>query len=163
MKVEPKCLANESEWRSEVLALTKTKYLVRLREWCQLHDLQRSKWIDLYADIIFLLNGGNPQYLERETSCCVQQEMGRIESEAKSICKSLDWIIIRSQHIGSHEVFDGNILVGNIFYYGFGFSVHHTFKSLHGDIYSAALELLPPDTLDNKINVNNLEAAFLLS
>jgi hypothetical protein len=162
MKKNLKHQMSDAELQAAILEWTGTKCLIWLQEWCEVNNLSRSKWADLYDDVVSLRIGSN-HTIQQESISCVQQEIKRIEQESQSICDSMGWIILPSYGIGSHEIFDGNILLENIFQCGNGFTVFGLKqKGVYSDVYSAALELLPEDVLERSINVRNLELALAL-
>jgi hypothetical protein len=149
----------DAEFQAEILRITRTKCLPWLQEWCQTNKLSRTNWADLYRDIICLINGTDDRNIRQEVFCCIREEILEIERESAKTCHMLGWVVIESTNgLGSHEIFDGNILLETIFQYGNGFTLYGSKdKYLHGDIYSAALSLLPKEILEYKIRIRELE------
>ena len=153
----------DADFQAEILRITKTKCLPWLKQWCTANNLSRTYWVDLYKDIISLLDGSDRRVRE-EVYCCVQEEINEIEAKSREICHLLGWIVIDSTSgLGSHEIYDGNILLETIFQYSNGFALFSSKGShLHGDIYSAALSLLPATILQHKINVKKLQLSLAI-
>ena len=87
-----------------------------------------------------------------------------LKKYSEKICELLGWVIIPSTSgFGSQEIFDGNILVEIIFQYGGGYSVHNSKnRGLHGDMYSAALDLVSREVIENILNVESLKRSFAI-
>lgn len=151
----------DSQLQSEILAMTGTKNLVWLQQWCDSNQLSRTHWIDLYEDILSIINSSDRQICQ-EVFSCVQEEMNEIQKQSVNKCKLLGWMIIPSHGLGSHEIYDGNVLLETIFNYSGGYSIYSSKgRILHGDAYSAALDLLPSAILDYKVAVRKLEQSLL--
>jgi hypothetical protein len=154
----------DAEFQAEIIELTGTKCLPWLKEWCELNHVSRASWSDLYQDALYMMSRIENRKIEKEQSCCVAQTISEIEGSSKATCKLLGWVILPSKNengFGSHEIYDGNILLDTIVKYGDGYSVFASKrKSLFGDIYTAALETLPPEVLENKIQIRKLDNAL---
>jgi hypothetical protein len=155
---------NDADFQAEVLDLTYTKCLQWLKEWCELNHVARSSWSDLYEDVLYMMGRTEGRKIQKESSCCVARTISEIEDCSKATCEMLGWVILPSNNqngFGSHEIYDGNILLDTIVKYGDGYSIFASKrKTLYGDIYTAALEILPAEILENKIQIRKLDKAL---
>jgi hypothetical protein len=160
--MQVKSLSTDADFQAEILLLTKTKCLIWLQEWCDINQVSRTHWKDLYSDVLIIINGQSDRHIRKEVFSCVQEEINEIERKSTEICDLFGWIVIPSTSgFGSHEVFDGNILLETIFQCGNGFQIATSkSKSLHGDRYSAALSILPAEVIQNKASIKRLQRAF---
>ena len=155
----------DAEFQAEIIELTHTQCLPWLKEWCELNRISRSSWSELYQDVLYMMSITENRKIQQEENCCVSREMVRTETSSKVTCELLGWIIIRSRDensFGSHEIYDGNILLDIIVEYGGGYSIASERNTLHGGIYTAALEILPKQILENKVNIRRLENALAI-
>lgn len=155
----------DANFQAEILDLTYTKCLPWLKEWCQLNHISRASWSDLYEDVLYMMGRTEGRKIQKESSCCVTRTISEIEESSKTTCELLGWVIVPSKNengFGSHEIYDGNILLDTIVKYGDGYSVFASKrKTLYGDIYTAALEILPAEILKNKIQIRKLNNTLL--
>jgi len=143
----------DAQYRDKCFAITGTRCLHRLKQWCEERQISQTKWSDLTCNIISQIV--NPtQSFKQQAFCCIQEEINEQAHAAEKICDALGLDVVELAPLyaplvppsgsGSHEVRLNGHLVGIIYQYGTEF--HATHSEIYGesDPYTTTLTLLTP-------------------
>lgn len=165
---KPAAKFTDAQYQAKCFAITGTRSLHRLKEWCEQHDISQSKWADLTVNIITRIIGPSDDF-KKQVFCCIQEEINEQAQESERICDSLGINVISVTDLyepltpppgsGSHtlkfnpEVYKcelARVIEMQDVIYRYGSGEYHTTKTERNgcaDPYSAALTLISPTDL----------------
>lgn len=154
---------SDAQYQSECIAMTGTKCLHWLRQWCQEHRISMTSWKNLHATLKQYIESQGQFKAAPEVWCCVNESILELESRSHSICDQLGLVLLEEN--GCWGVYDGNILKGTVNRCPWNGFVTNTIK-IPGvsDRYTAALSLVPSADSDRaslKMYRASLEASLV--